>query len=285
MTAKYKPNYAIDTTTANNSFSAVWAWTRVLKASGWTYMASGDGSNKDTTGTATNDKWGGGADPMADTYASVQSQLDSRAAWWCAEGPSTVKLGIGAASSGTFIRGEIVTQATSGATGEIIGYVLNAAGNSGWVVIVPQTGTFDGTHTITGGTSNATVTATSYNLFRRQIVVAKNTTVTAGWIFYEALTDTEIAASSNTALFSDLAANAANCSATVAPGNSASGSNRFPSYGVTLLGQAESTGNAFFGITSSFGHAQIAAANATPATSVSADGSSFVTIWSTANSS
>ena len=284
MTNKYKPNYSLDTTTANNSFSAVWAWSRVLKAAGGTYKASGDGSNKDTTGTATNDKWGGNADPMNDLYSSVQSQLDSRAAWWCAEGPTTVKIGIGAASSGTFIRGEVVTQATSGATGELLGYVINAAGNSGWLVIAPQTGTFDGTHVITGGTSGATVTATSYNLVRRQIVLAKNTTVQAGWVFYQALTDTEIAASSNTALFSDLAANAANCTATVAPGNSASGSNRFPSYGIALIGQAESTGNNFFGTAANWGKAQISAVNATPSAGVSGDGSAFCALWYTTGS-
>jgi hypothetical protein len=283
MTTKYAPNYSIDVTTANNSFSAVWKFTRTLKAAGWTYKASGDGTNKDTTGTATNDKWGGAADPTTDLYSSVQSQLDTRAAWWCAEGPSTVKLGIGAASSGTFIRGEVVTQTTSGATGEIIGYVLNAAGNSGWVVIMPHTGTFNGADVITGGTSGATVTATSYALFRRQIVVAKNTTVTAGWIFYECLTQAEIDASANTALFYDLAANAANCTATTAPGNSSSGSNRFPSYAIAVIGQSESTGNAFFGVTTGFGKAHMAATNATPSAGVSADGSAFVAIWNTTN--
>lgn len=285
MTTKYTINYSIDTTTANNSFSAIWKLSRTMKAAGWTYKASGNGTSKDTTAVATADLWGGNADPTLDAYTgAIQAQLDSRAAWWCAEGPTVVKLGITAASSGTFLRGEYVTQATSGATGEILGYVINSAGNSGWVVIMPQTGTFNGTNQIVGATSAATVTATSYALVRQQIVIAKNTTVTAGWIFWEQLTDAEITAGANTALFSDLAVNAANCTATTAPGNSSSGSNRWPSYGIPMVGAPESTGNAFFGITSGFGKAHMAATNATPAASTTPDGSWFIAIWDTTSS-
>ncbi len=277
MSTTYAENWPIDTATANNSFSALWKLSRTMKAAGYTYKASGNGTSKDTSGTASSDLWGGNVDPTTDTYPA--SQLDTRAAWWCAEGPSTVKIGIGAASSGTFLRGEIVTQATSGATGELIGYVLNAAGNSGWLIIAPQTGTFDGTHQIVGGTSGATVTATSYNLIRRQIVFAKTTNVNDGWIFYEAVMDTEIAASSNTALFSDLAANASNCTATTAPGNSASTNNLFPSYGISLCGAAGG-GSALhlFGSTTTFGKAQIVCVNATPSSGVSADGSFWMAL-------
>lgn len=285
MSNKFWENFTIDPTTANNSFSALWGLSRVIKAAGGIFKACGDGTTKVTTGVATDDLWGNNANPLLDTYAgAIQAQLDTRAAWWCAELPSTVKLGIGAASTGTFIRGETVTQATSGATGEFLGYVINSANNSGWVIIMPMTGTFDGTNQIVGGKSAATVTATSYNLLRRQIVIAKNTTVTTGWIFYEALTQAEITASSNTALFSDLAANAANCTATVAPGNSSSGSNRWPSYGIPVVGTPESTGQAFFGITTGFGHAQMACTSLTPSAGVSVDGTFFVAIWDTSSS-
>ncbi len=283
MSHAEKINFAIDTTTANNEFSAIWAWSRGIKAAGGIYKASGNGTIKDTTGVAANDLWGGNADPLADTYASVQAQLDTRAAWWCGELPSVVKLGIGAAPTGTFQRGEIVAQAGSGATGEILGGVINDDGNSGWVIIMPQTGTFDGTGQITGGESGATVTATSYTLFRQQIVLAKNTTVTTGWIFWEMLTDAEIAASSNTALFSELAANAANCTATTCPGNSSSGSNRFPSYAIPIVGTPEGNGNVFFGISSGFGKVHVFVPNMTPAADVSADGTATVTVWDTNN--
>lgn len=279
MSDKFWPNFTIDTTTANNCFSAIWGLTRAIKAAGGIYKASGNGTSKDTTGVATADLWGGNANPLLDTYASIQSQLDSRAAWWCAELPSTVKIGIGAASVGTFRRDETVVQATSGATGKLLGYVINSANNSGWMIIMPYTNTFDGTHAITGGTSGATVTATSYTLLRRQIVVAKNTTVTTGWMFYQAVTQAEIDASSNTALFSDLAANAANCTATTAPGNSSSGSNRFPVYAIPWVGTPESTGQPFFGATTSFGKAQITCTNLTPTKNTEADGTCFVAMW------
>jgi hypothetical protein len=284
MSDKFWPNFTIDTTTSNNSFSAIWALTRVIKAAGGVFKSCGNGTTKVTTGVAADDLWGGNANPLLDTYASVQAQLDSRAAWWCAELASTVKIGIGAASVGTFLRDEVVTQATSGATGKLLGYVINSANNSGWIIIMPHTGTFDATHQIVGGRSGATVTATSYTLLRRQIVVAKNTTVSAGWIFYEAVTQAEIDASSNTALFSDLAVNAANCNATVAPGNSASSNNRFPSYAIPMVGTPESTGQAFFGITTGFGKAQVTATNLTPAANTEADGTFFVAMWDASNS-
>ena len=54
--------------------------------------------------------------------------------------------------TGTFVVGETVTQATSGATGVV--YRWDPAIN--FLVLVQTNGTFDATHTITGGTSSAT---------------------------------------------------------------------------------------------------------------------------------
>ena len=42
-----------------------------MKKAGWTYKSSGNGSSKDTSGTAANDLWGGNSDPALDTYSSV----------------------------------------------------------------------------------------------------------------------------------------------------------------------------------------------------------------------
>jgi hypothetical protein len=193
-------------------------------------------------------------------------------------------VGIGAAPVGTFLRGEIVTQDTSGAMGELLGYVLNSAGTSGWMVMLTQAGVFDASHIIRGGTSGAYVTATSYNLVRRQIVIAKDTSVIKGWLFYEALMDTEIAASSNTALFSDLATNAPNCSTTVAPGNSSSVNNLFPAYGIACIGQAQSTANVWFDNSGTWGKAHMAAVSATPSAAGSADGSFFIAQYSVSDS-
>jgi len=346
MTTQYAMNFVPSNVTSSSYFPTLWKLTRVMKAAGWIYKASGDGNNKDTTGTATNDLWGGSADPLTDTYPSTTISassdgapsnsstinvastagfpssgtfyyvtagqnitytgktatsftgctggtafvmhtgnpvvfFDTHNAWWCAEGPSTVKLSLTSPSTGTFQRGEIVTQSSTGATGEVLGYVFGTINQVGWIGIMPQTGTFDGTHTITGGTSGATVTPSAYTLIRRQFVFAKDTTGYGGWVFYQAVTDAEIAASSNTLLFSDLAANAANCTATTAPGNSNSGSNRFPSIAISLVGLAEGAAGALFGFGSgfAFGKAQMACVNSTPSTGVSADGSFFCSFY------
>lgn len=59
-------------------------------------------------------------------------------AWLTMAGPLTVKVPLSALPTGTPIRGEIVTQATSGATGELFGFVWDTVGLSGWASIGPQ---------------------------------------------------------------------------------------------------------------------------------------------------
>jgi hypothetical protein len=54
--------------------------------------------------------------------------------------------------TGTFVVGETVTQATSGATGVVFKWKPEI----GYLMLEKMTGTFDATHTITGGTSSAT---------------------------------------------------------------------------------------------------------------------------------
>ena len=60
------------------------------------------------------------------------------------------------ASSGTFVADEIITQAISGATGRVVDYDSGAK----TIRYVEYTGTFDTTHTVTGGTSGATASGT-----------------------------------------------------------------------------------------------------------------------------
>lgn len=60
-------------------------------------------------------------------------------------------------AAGTFIAGEEVTQATSGAKGRVLQRVQSAA--AGYLQVYVTSGTFDGTHGLTGGTSGATATA------------------------------------------------------------------------------------------------------------------------------
>ena len=105
----------------NDIFNVVWKLTRAMKKAGWIYKSSGDGSTKDTSGTPANDKWGGNADPAADTYPS----FGNVSAWWNAQGPSTLKIPIINPSAGTFIRGEDGYQTATGAHGEILGYIFD----------------------------------------------------------------------------------------------------------------------------------------------------------------
>src|ERR1700743_539330 len=110
----------IDLVSSNNAFQVIWKMTRAMKKAGWTYKASGDGTSKDTSGTATSDLWGGNANPALDTNPFGSIAASSVAGWWCAQGPTTLKIPISAAPSGLFIRGEKVTQATSSAEGELV---------------------------------------------------------------------------------------------------------------------------------------------------------------------
>jgi hypothetical protein len=57
--------------------------------------------------------------------------VDQVAGWWNAQGPSTLKMPLAAAQSpginGSFIRGENISQAVTGAKGELLGYLFDAS--------------------------------------------------------------------------------------------------------------------------------------------------------------
>lgn len=125
---------------------------------------------------------------LTDTFPALGA-----GSWWCCQGPSTMKIPVGAgAPTGTFIRGENVTQATSGATGEVMG-VITDSGGQGYLVIAPRaSGTGGGprgwsTNTITGAISGATITPTATAIeFVREIVFWRSTT-TAGHVYYQCI--------------------------------------------------------------------------------------------------
>lgn len=278
MSDQYVSNFAIPAT--NNVFQLVWKLTRALKAAGWTTQASSDGVAKDTSGVAANDKWGGSVNPLSDVYVTNTNNLtDATSGGWIAmRGPSTVKVPLSANPTGTFVRGETVTQATSAAEGELLGYVWDPVGLSGWAVIMPHTGTFDATHVVTGSTSGATFTPTGTVVtYVREIVIGRDTSSVAnakinGWIWYICADVSGESAQLPTTL-----AAAAGCTATVPPGGGGTG-NAFPAKGLIIKGTASaiaytgwmSTSTATFVATS---NGQIFAKNATPATGLSADGS------------
>jgi hypothetical protein len=137
------PNFSpISISTVNDAFSIIWKLSRAMKAAGWVYKSSSDGTTKDTSGTATNDKWGGNANPLLDAYPSFPGGNTAAQAWWNAQGPSTLKIPIGAkqtpGSYTGFIRGENISQATTGAQGEIIGYIFDGYAQTGFLVVMPR---------------------------------------------------------------------------------------------------------------------------------------------------
>ena len=244
MANKFATNFPIPS--ATNVFQTVWKLTRIMKAAGWTYKASSDGSHtKDTTGTAANDYWGGNADPTLDAYPptgagpSANSTLSdtSTGAWIVLSGPQTQKIPLSAAPTGTPLRGETITQATSGAEGELLGYVWDPTGLSGWMAVLPRTGTFDNTHTVTGSTSSATFVPTGTIItYNREVMFYKDLSggTVNGTIYYICADQS----AENAQLFSVLATQAG-CTATVGPAMGGT-SNAFPAQGIVIRGTAAS---------------------------------------------
>ena len=214
MANKCKPNVVW----VDAGWTAVWTLSRVMKAAGWTYMSSSDGSAaKEVTGVASADKWGGAVDPMTDTIPTLVS-----GAWWCAQMNGCTKIPIASnVSTGIFIPGEPITQATSGATGQLQGYNPDSSGGTGYIVAFTRTGTFDNTHTITGTWSGATLvpSGTIIQYVQEIVIWGDGTTtslsVTSKGHIYRCYVDT---VAENTTKFSYLAINSAGCTATVAPG-------------------------------------------------------------------
>lgn len=262
------PNVAL--AAANHAFSAIWTLSRAMKKAGWTYKSSSDGSAKDTTGVAGNDKWGTNVDPTADTYPTG---LNTVAAWWNAQGPTTLKLGISAAPTGSFIRGEKVTQAVSSAEGELVGFDFDPSGLIGHAVIIPRTGTFNSTNVVTGAVSGATLTPTSLKTLVREVVFFKTTDTVNGSIYMQCIINED----ENSSRFSVLAAGAAGCTATVAPGAGGT-SNSLPTLG-TYVACGSQTGSPahspWFQVTTNLGKVQVCATNCTGAANISPDGSFY----------
>lgn len=216
-------------------------------------------------------------DPLGETYPGA---LATVAAWWTAQGPSILKIPLTVASTGTFTKGENVTQSTTGAEGEILGYVLESG--VGYLTISPRlrgTGTgvygWDTANTITGDSSGATVSQNGTALeYRNEVVFWKNATETSGGTVFHGCFE-PVAQSGE--LFSFLAASAG-CTATVPPGQGGTG-NTFPTRGVaTWAGTAITTAVVWFTGSSSYGNSQIIAVDAIEEENQSADASYFAAL-------
>jgi hypothetical protein len=169
------PNFGMVT---NDIFNVIWKLTRAMKKAGWIYKASGDGTSlgKDTSGNPANDKWGGNADPALDSYPS----FGSVSAWWCAQGPSTLKVPITSASVGTFMRGEDGYQASTGAHGEILGYIFDTNAASTQTSIISDSSLLP----------QSTINVNSTTGFLSSGTILVNTTNGAQTVTYTGLTAT-----------------------------------------------------------------------------------------------
>lgn len=265
MADKFSLNFGLQAT--NHTFSAVWRLTRVMKAAGWNVKAHSDGFTKQASGTNNNDSWGNSSDPLLDTYPS----FDTAAAWIVMEGPKTLKFPLVGVPSGTFLRGESVTQSNTGATGEVLGVVWDSGTSSGWAIVMPRTGSFNGVDGVTGDTSAAGFIPSAMKTFTREVVFFKNTNITAGTCYYVCADQSAETAS----LFSSLASSAG-CTATIAPGAGGT-ANAFPAIAITMRGTGGAvTHGDWFSTTSGFaGMANLVATNATPSAGVTVDG----TFW------
>jgi hypothetical protein len=332
----------------SDGFSGIWKLTRAMKAAGWRYKSSSDGTTKESgTSNPNNDKWGGGVqvgsqtataaftigsptstkemgrvtvsgltgfsasgglslsgsigrflkitgatnsanngtwqivkvnsatsvdvvnpaavsettpgtatwtelDALLDTYPAAINGASGPGAWWNAQGPSMMKIPIGGnTTTGNFYRGENVTQDNTGATGEILGVIMDFTGGAaGFIVVAPRnSGSGSGqrgwssTDVIRAASaptgSGASVTPTSAALeFGQEIVIWKTATPLSGHIYIQCIDLVNESTSSGTnGRFSVMAA-LGTCTATICPGGATGGaptSNGFPTTGTMVL--------------------------------------------------
>lgn len=259
-------------TSTNNQWSAPWRLTRCMKAAGSTTLASSNGASKDTSGVNANDYWGGGGSPLSDSIPA----FNTTACWIVLSGATMLKLEMTAAgSAGSMIRGEPVTQATTGATGFFLGYSFDAG--VGHAVIEPCTGTFNGSNVITGGFTGASFTPSALKTFVEEFLIAKTTNATQGVIARQI-----VDASAESASRFSVLATQSGCTGTVPPGGGGT-SNAFPSAGTYMHAGGNSGAYSFenwFGTSNDllFAKAQLVVANRTPAALTAVDSTWFMGI-------
>jgi hypothetical protein len=246
---------------------------------------------------------------LLDTYPASLQGATGQGAWWVGQGPSTLKVPIGTSTpTGTFIRGENVTQSSTGCTAEFLGVATDPAGGNGLMVLSPRlSGTGAGvrgwsslpTGTITGDKSGASTAPTATIIeYVREVVFWKNT-ATLGHIYFQVIDSVnESTATATTGRFSVLAAGASS-TATLAPGGNSGGNpttNGFPTVGTYVIGGTGGPGVVTTGSQDLFtntqssvngatqGLTQILCANMIEDSLVSADGTFTLAVGSPATS-
>jgi len=106
------------------------------------------------------------------SWADVLGTEEVRVSSASVRGAKTAYVGYNTLAVSTFRAGEVVTQATSGATGIVLEDVTS--GTDGFLILWVTSGTFDASHGLTGGTSGATATADETRTWDNQ---------QAGWYF------------------------------------------------------------------------------------------------------
>ena len=216
--------------------------------------------------------------------------------WIVLRGPSVLKVAFTASPTGTFLRGEKVTQGT--AEGEIIGITWDPDTGAGWAVILHrQTGGGAAARgwatgsAVTGASSGATFTPTGVTEYVTEVCFADGHATAAtraygvmsGWSTCCALDGgTEEAMLPSTLAGAGGLAGAAGCTASVHPGGGGTG-NSFPVIGMSIMGRPEQTANAVYQHcignynldVNVPGYAQLVAANCIGRAGVSPDG----TFW------
>lgn len=227
--------------------------------------------------------------PTAQTYAAHLQGATGQGAWINLQGPSTMKIPIGTnVPTGNFVRGENVTQTTTGAQGEILGVLTDTSGGLGYLVIHPRvSGTgaqatgprgwnaSANTDTITGATSGATVTTPVSSTpveYVREAVWWKST-AGGGHSWIQCVDQSAESASRFSVL-----ATAGAVTAVLAPGGP---TGTFPAPGSWVINGAGGTNLVtttavnWFNVnyTGNWGNAHVMVANCIEGTGVSADGS------------
>lgn len=217
-------------------------------------------------------------DPTLDTFLGDEGNaLANVNAWWLASGPSFIKVPITVDPTGIFQRGENVVQATTGAEGEIRGYITDETG-AGCLCIAPRKRGTGGEpygwgtgNVITGDVSGATVaqdgTAVAYT---QQISIWKGNDQEHGSIYIQAIDKAGESADD----FETLVASAG-CTATTGPGMGGTG-NGFPTLAYVIAGDGGTTTEINWNGSNSaqnIGNGQIIATDAIEEEDYSANGS------------
>ncbi len=215
----------------------------------------------------------------------------STIAWTLMQGPSVIKIPITSApvagsvfledNDQIFFQGEEVTQTTTGATGEFMGFVFDGAG-AGYLCIHPHArGSgpdpfgWETARVITGAASGTTVTQVGTAVqYVQQIVIAKAANRDNGLITVQCIDPVGETASD----FATLAATAT-CDELIQPGRTSAGENGYPvdPLCACLLGATggfAEVPDAWKGVTSAdtMGNGQIVAIDAIPEPGYTADG-------------